>query len=69
MVDIAFVVCSSELDVSILAIHIFYKHFDEDVFKLSVSKLHECFRYNLFRNGEGDELTRHAACPVLSGTK
>merc|ERR1719391_367930 len=27
------------------------------------------FWYNLFRNGEGDELTRHAACPVLSGTK
>lgn len=27
------------------------------------------FWYNLFQNGEGDELTRHAACPVLSGTK
>ena len=27
------------------------------------------FWYNLFKNGEGDELTRHAACPVLSGTK
>ena len=34
-----------------------------------VLKLHESFRYNLFQNGEGDELTRHAACPVLSGTK
>ncbi len=27
------------------------------------------FWYNLHRNGEGDELTRHAACPVLKGTK
>lgn len=27
------------------------------------------FWYNLFQNGEGDELTRHAACPVLAGTK
>ncbi|XP_033213451.1 prolyl 4-hydroxylase subunit alpha-2 [Belonocnema kinseyi] len=25
--------------------------------------------YNLKRNGEGDVLTKHAACPVLSGTK
>lgn len=25
--------------------------------------------YNLFPNGEGDSLTRHAACPVLVGTK
>ena len=27
------------------------------------------FWYNLFRNGEGDEMTRHAACPVLAGSK
>jgi hypothetical protein len=27
------------------------------------------FWYNLHRNGEGDDLTRHAACPVLAGTK
>jgi len=27
------------------------------------------FWYNLFANGEGDEMTRHAACPVLAGTK
>jgi len=27
------------------------------------------FWYNLYQNGEGDEMTRHAACPVLSGTK
>jgi prolyl 4-hydroxylase len=27
------------------------------------------FWYNLHKNGEGDELTRHAACPVLKGTK
>jgi len=27
------------------------------------------FWYNLFENGEGDDLTRHAACPVLAGTK
>lgn len=27
------------------------------------------FWYNLYPNGEGDELTRHAACPVLVGTK
>ncbi|XP_059084630.1 prolyl 4-hydroxylase subunit alpha-1-like [Tigriopus californicus] len=27
------------------------------------------FWYNLHRNGEGDEMTRHAACPVLAGTK
>jgi len=27
------------------------------------------FWYNLHRNGEGDVLTRHAACPVLAGTK
>ncbi len=26
-------------------------------------------RYNLHRNGEGDDMTRHAACPVLAGTK
>ena len=25
--------------------------------------------YNLHRSGAGDMLTRHAACPVLSGTK
>lgn len=27
------------------------------------------FWHNLYPNGEGDELTRHAACPVLVGTK
>ena len=27
------------------------------------------FWYNLHRNGEGDMLTRHAACPVLVGSK
>ena len=27
------------------------------------------FWYNLHLNGEGNELTRHAACPVLSGSK
>ena len=27
------------------------------------------FWYNLFQNGEGDVRTRHAACPVLAGTK
>ena len=27
------------------------------------------FWYNLHRNGEGDDLTRHAACPVLAGSK
>ncbi|XP_078579277.1 prolyl 4-hydroxylase subunit alpha-1-like isoform X4 [Branchiostoma floridae x Branchiostoma japonicum] len=27
------------------------------------------FWYNLFKNGEGDMLTRHAACPVLVGSK
>ena len=27
------------------------------------------FWYNLHKNGEGDEMTRHAACPVLAGTK
>ena len=27
------------------------------------------FWYNLLANGEGDEMTRHAACPVLAGTK
>lgn len=27
------------------------------------------FWYNLLKNGDGDELTRHAACPVLLGTK
>ncbi|QQP34867.1 Uncharacterized protein FKW44_022907, partial [Caligus rogercresseyi] len=27
------------------------------------------FWYNLYRNGEGNEDTRHAACPVLKGTK
>jgi prolyl 4-hydroxylase len=27
------------------------------------------FWYNLFPNGEGNELTRHAACPVLTGSK
>jgi len=27
------------------------------------------FWYNLHRNGEGDDMTRHAACPVLAGTK
>lgn len=27
------------------------------------------FWYNLHPNGEGDELTRHAACPVLTGSK
>ena len=27
------------------------------------------FWYNLYRNGEGDVRTRHAACPVLAGTK
>ncbi|XP_040578675.1 prolyl 4-hydroxylase subunit alpha-1 [Lepeophtheirus salmonis] len=27
------------------------------------------FWFNLYRNGEGNEDTRHAACPVLKGTK
>ena len=27
------------------------------------------FWYNLFQNGEGDDLTEHAACPVLTGSK
>ena len=27
------------------------------------------FWYNLHPNGEGDSLTRHAACPVLLGEK
>jgi len=27
------------------------------------------FWYNLHQNGEGDDRTRHAACPVLAGTK
>jgi prolyl 4-hydroxylase len=27
------------------------------------------FWFNLFEDGTGDLLTRHAACPVLSGTK
>lgn len=27
------------------------------------------FWYNLHANGEGNELTRHAACPVLTGSK
>jgi len=27
------------------------------------------FWYNLRANGEGDDMTRHAACPVLAGTK
>nr|XP_015205045.1 PREDICTED: prolyl 4-hydroxylase subunit alpha-2-like isoform X3 [Lepisosteus oculatus] len=27
------------------------------------------FWYNLFRSGEGDYRTRHAACPVLVGSK
>jgi len=27
------------------------------------------FWYNLHANGEGDDLTRHAACPVLAGNK
>ena len=33
-------------------------------------KLHSAlFWYNLKRDGEGDTLTRHAACPVLTGVK
>lgn len=27
------------------------------------------FWYNLHRSGEGDSRTRHAACPVLTGSK
>lgn len=27
------------------------------------------FWYNLHASGEGDYLTRHAACPVLAGSK
>jgi len=27
------------------------------------------FWFNLHQNGEGDDMTRHAACPVLAGTK
>ena len=27
------------------------------------------FWYNLHPNGEGNEMTRHAACPVLTGSK
>lgn len=27
------------------------------------------FWYNLHSNGEGDRRTRHAACPVLAGSK
>lgn len=32
--------------------------------------LHDAaFWFNMFKNGEGDLTTRHAACPVLAGTK
>lgn len=27
------------------------------------------FWYNLHSNGDGDRLTKHAACPVLAGSK
>lgn len=27
------------------------------------------FWYNLYPSGDGDKLTRHAACPVLAGSK
>lgn len=27
------------------------------------------FWFNLHKSGEGDYLTRHAACPVLTGSK
>ena len=27
------------------------------------------FWWNLHKNGEGDDKTRHAGCPVLSGSK
>lgn len=27
------------------------------------------FWYNLYPNGDGDTKTRHAACPVLTGSK
>lgn len=27
------------------------------------------FWYNLFPSGDGDKRTRHAACPVLAGSK
>ncbi|KAI1721472.1 2OG-Fe(II) oxygenase superfamily domain-containing protein [Ditylenchus destructor] len=33
------------------------------------SKNNALFWYNLYRNGEGDLRTRHAACPVLLGVK
>jgi len=33
------------------------------------SKNNALFWYNLYRNGEGDLRTRHAACPVLIGAK
>ena len=36
---------------------------------LSPKKGSAVFWYNLFKNGEGDVRTRHAACPVLAGTK
>ena len=33
------------------------------------SKNDALFWYNLYRSGEGDLRTRHAACPVLMGVK
>ena len=36
---------------------------------ISPKKGSATFWYNLLQNGKGDEMTMHAACPVLSGTK
>uniref|UniRef100_A0A0B7AP15 Uncharacterized protein n=1 Tax=Arion vulgaris TaxID=1028688 RepID=A0A0B7AP15_9EUPU len=37
--------------------------------KLYPEKGSAAFWYNLYRNGDGIYKTRHAACPVLVGTK
>ena len=36
---------------------------------ISPKKGSAAFWFNLLQNGKGDEMTMHAACPVLSGTK
>lgn len=37
--------------------------------RIDVRKGAAAFWYNLKQSGEGDYLTRHAACPVLLGSK
>lgn len=57
------------LPLVVFRLHFFYHLFCNHVTLQPFSQGTAVFWYNLFRSGEGDYRTRHAACPVLVGSK